>query len=133
VLLAGIVLAGCASPRESARDQAVRSVRAAARALEGDLAAAARGSSGAAQLDAVRAALPDAPLAAEADGDGVVVTGALTADGESGGGLSYEQVVVRLCLRYTVQAGTGRTSVSDSPCPDDVEARTPADETVTLD
>lgn len=100
--------------------------------IRGNLAAAARGSSGKAQLEAVRNALPDLMLVATAEGNGVVVSGAITARGETGGGLSYEQFVARLCLTYRIQADSGHTEVRDAACPPDVDTRAPADRTVPL-
>jgi hypothetical protein len=125
-------VAGCASPAEKAREEAVGAVRAKAYALGENLAAAARGSSGQAQLEAVRKALPDLWLTARAEGDGVTVSGAVTARAEAGGGLSYEQSVVRLCLRYRIEPTSGRVEISDAPCPPDLDTRAPADRTVLL-
>lgn len=127
-----LILAACGSPAETARQEAVSAVRAKAFALGEDLAEAARGSSGQTQVEAVRKGLPDLALVATAEGDGVVVSGAVTARGESGGGLSYEQFVARLCLTYRIQAQSGRTEVSDAACPPDVGTRAPADRTVPL-
>ena len=87
------------------------------------------GSSGQAQLEAVRKALPDLSLVASAEGTQVIVSGAITARGESGGGLGYEQFVARLCLTYRIQAKSGHTDVSDAACPADVDSRAPADRT----
>ncbi|MBM6404556.1 hypothetical protein JQN72_09920 [Phycicoccus sp. CSK15P-2] len=128
ILLAG----GCASPREQAREDATSAVRDSAEALRSRIAAAAAGTAGADQLEAVRAVLPDQPLEAASEGPGVVVTGSLTARSEAGGGLSYEQFVARLCLRYTVREGSGETSVADAPCPAGGDVP-PADGVVTLD
>ncbi len=125
-------VSACASPAEKARDEAVSAVRTKAFSLREDLAAAARGSSGKAQLEAVRKALPDLALVATAEGNGVAVTGAITAGGESGGGLSYEQFVARLCLTYRIEATSGRTDVRDAPCPPGVDSRAPADRDVLL-
>ena len=131
VLVVGCLsVAACGSSAEKARQESVSAVRAQAFALGEDLAAAARGSSGSTQLEAVRKALPDLALVATAEGDGVVVSGAITARGESGGGLSYEQFVARLCLTYRIQAQSGHTEVSDAACPPDVGTRAPADRTV---
>jgi hypothetical protein len=126
-------LAACSSPTESARQEAVSAVRANAISLRDNLAAAARETSGKTQLEAVRTALPDLALVATAEGDGVIVSGAITARGESGGGLSYEQFVARLCLTYRIQANSGRTEVSDAPCPPEVDTRAPADRDVSLE
>ncbi len=123
---------GCGSPAEKAREQAAGAVRAKAFSLRDDLAAAARGSSGTAQLEAVRKALPDVALSPAAEGNGVTVSGALTARAETGGGLTYEQSVARLCLTYRIEAGSGHTDVSDAPCPPDVDTRAPADRDVLL-
>ena len=131
--LAVLGLSACAGSQQRARDEAVTAVRAEALALRGVLASAARGSSGAAQLEAVRAALPDVPLEAAADGQGVSVTGAMTARGEVGGGLSYEGFIARVCLRYSIAADTGGTEVADAPCAAAVEAVAPADATVQLE
>jgi hypothetical protein len=132
VLVVGTGVAGCGSPRQDAREDAVAAVRDKAVVVREELAAAARGTSGAAQLEAVRAALPDVPLTARSDGDGVAVTGAVTARAESGGGLSYEAFEARLCLRYAVSPQSGETRVADAPCPPDADTTAPADETVRL-
>lgn len=124
--------AACSSSAEQARETAVSAVRTDAIELREQFAEAAQGRSGRTQLDAVRTVLPDVPLVAAAAGDGVVVTGALTARGESGGGLTYEQFVARLCLRYLVHPGSGDTVVGDAPCPPDVGTQVPADATVLL-
>lgn len=118
-------LTACASTQQVARDQAVTAVRAQALALRTVFAAAAAGKSGAAQLEVVRAVLPDVPLTAAADGQGVRVTGAVTAKGEAGGGLSFKQFVARLCLRYTIAADTGVTEVADQSCDAKVESEAP--------
>ncbi len=123
-------LCGCSGVGATTRDDAVADVRAEAEALRTDLEAAGRDRSGPAQLEAVRAALPDLPLTVAADGDGVTVSGALTARSESGGGWSYESFVARLCVRYRIADGSGKTEVTDAPCPADVDAVAPADETV---
>ncbi|MFC7490608.1 MULTISPECIES: hypothetical protein [unclassified Knoellia] len=131
-VLALLVLTGCTSTREQAREGSVTRVRAMAETLREDLAGAGRGSSGEAQLEAVRAALPDLPLTPRPDGEGVTVTGAMTATSETGGGLSYESFVARLCLSYRIAPGSGETEVADAPCPADLAAVAPADETVRL-
>ena len=125
-------MAACGSSRDAARDEAVSAVRDKARVVREDLEAAARGTSGASQLEAVRSALPDVPLTARPDGDGVAVTGAVTARAEAGGGLSYEAFEARLCLRFSVTPRSGETRVVDVPCPADADTTAPADETVRL-
>ncbi|HEY0169101.1 MAG TPA: hypothetical protein VGB75_18795 [Jatrophihabitans sp.] len=132
VLALGLSAAACGSPAQNARQEAVSAVRAKAFSLREDLAAAARGSSGKAQLEAVAKALPDLALVARAEGEAVIVSGAITAGGESGGGLSYEQFVARLCLTYRIQAMSGHTEVSDAACPSGVGALAPADRDVRL-
>ena len=131
-VLALLALTGCTSAREQAREGAVTSVRSMAETLREDLASAGLGSSGETQLQAVRAALPDLPLTAQPNGEGVAVTGAMTATAEAGGGLSYESFVARLCLSYRITPGSGETQVADSSCPADLDAVAPADETVRL-
>ncbi|WP_299445707.1 hypothetical protein [uncultured Phycicoccus sp.] len=131
-ILVGLGLGGCSGPGSAAREDAVTAVRAKAEALRTDLQAAARGSTGDAQLEAVREALPDLPLTATTGGDGVVVQGAVTAGAEAGGGLSYEGFSARLCLRYRIAGGTGETEIEDAACPADVDTVAPADETVQL-
>jgi len=107
-------------------------VRAEATTLQEHIAAAARGRSGAAQVEAVRAVLAGPSLKAARRDDGVVVTGALVADAHASGGLTYEGFVARLCLRFTVAEGSGETDVEDARCPRRVEVHAPADETITL-
>jgi hypothetical protein len=125
-------VAGCGSPREEARQAAVAAVREKARDVRSQVAQAARGTSGQQQVEAVRTALPDVPLTARAGGGGVRVTGALTARGEAGGGLSYESFVARLCLTLDVAPQTGDTTLTDTPCTRQDETDAPADATVRL-
>jgi hypothetical protein len=128
----GLLTAGCASTAETARADAVTAVRAEARTLQEHMAAAARGTSGAAQVEAVRAVLASPSLKAARHDDGVVVTGAMVEDAHAGGGLTYQGFTARLCLRFTVAQDTGETDVADARCPRRVEVEAPADETVTL-
>lgn len=129
----GLLTSGCASTAQTARDDAVTTVRAEATALREDMAEAGQGRSGPAQVEAVRAVLPTPALKAVRHDDGVTVTGALVADAFAGGGLSYEGFAARLCLRFTVAQSTGETTVVDARCPNRVEVQAPADETVSLD
>lgn len=62
-----VVFSGCASPREIARGEAITAVRANAQALRDEIASAPAGTFGEAQLQAVRAVLPDQSLAAPRD------------------------------------------------------------------
>lgn len=126
-----LAFSGCASSRERARDGAITAVRVNAAALGSELESAARGSSGVAQLEAVRAVLPGPQFTATAAGEGVTVTGAMTAVSEAGGGLTYERFSARLCLRYRIAAGSGQTGVADAPCPD-ANKRGQVDETIRL-
>lgn len=127
-----VVFSGCASSREIARGEAITAVRANAQALRDEIASAAAGTFGEAQLQAVRAVLPDQSLAAAPTREGVIVKGVLTAWAEAGGGLSYETFYVRLCVEYDVTADSGDTQVADAPCPDNVDSTAPADETVSV-
>lgn len=132
IIIACSALAGCTNSRETAREEATVSVRTKAESVRSEIAAAANGTSGGPQLEAVRAVLPDVPLVAAADGDGVIVTGAMTATAEAGGGLSYESFSARLCLQYRITAGSGETKIADAPCTARVDALAQADETVAL-
>ncbi|MGI8537197.1 MAG: hypothetical protein ACR2K2_12025 [Mycobacteriales bacterium] len=128
-----LFLAGCSisSSKDQARDDATSQVRANAERIRGKLEDAARGTTGAAQLAAVRATLPDRPLVVS--DSGVRVDVALTSRSESGGGLSYAQVIVRLCVSYSIAADSGETRLADADCPADVDATVRPDaETVTL-
>ncbi len=127
-----LLLTGCSSTQETARNNAVTAVRAEARSVRDHIAAAARDKAGAAQVEAVRAVLPGPWLMAARHDDGLVVTGALVADAHAGGGLTYQGFTARLCLRFIVAEGTGGTDVVDVPCPRRAEVESPADETVTL-
>lgn len=127
-----LLLAGCTTSRESARDLAITRVTTKAESLRNTIAAAAAGTSGEPQLEAVQKVLPDLPLVAAAEGEGVMVGGSITATAHAGGGLTYEQFTARLCLRYRVTAVTGATDVAETPCPKNVDAVAPADETVSL-
>lgn len=127
-----VVFSGCASSREIARGEAITAVRANAQALRDQIASAAPGTFGEAQLQAVRAVLPDQSLAAAPTREGVIVKGVLTAWAEAGGGLSYDVFYVRLCVGYDVTADSGDTQVADAPCPDNVDSTAPADETVSV-
>lgn len=133
LLVSGSSVTGCTSSRQAARDDAVAAVRAEAISVQEDVSAAARGASGAAQVEAVRSAVVGTPLEVDDDGDGVVVTGALSEHRFAGGGLTYEAFTARLCLVYSVAPGSGVTDVADAPCPPDVDTEVPADATVTLD
>jgi hypothetical protein len=78
---------------------------------------------GPALLRAVRRRLPTGPdvvtfhRSVRADG-AVVIRTAFHARGESGGGLWYESVVVRLCVEFRASPGPPVTAdVSDTRCP----------------
>ncbi|WP_380168342.1 hypothetical protein [Jannaschia sp. R86511] len=133
LVVAALSASGCASSREVARDEAVTAVRAQARAVQGAVEAAARGTSGPAQAEAVRTVVAGTMLEVAVGDDGVLVDGALSEHRFAGGGLTYEGFVARLCLRYSVAPGSGATEVEDAPCPADVDATVPADETVSLE
>lgn len=123
---------GCSSSAENARETAVSAARSHAVGLREHLADAARGRSGDAQVDAVRQVLTGVWRVATADDAHVIVTGALTGRGMSGGGLTYEDFAARLCLRYRISPVSGDTEVSDIACPPWIENRVPADATVLL-
>lgn len=135
LLAAGLAasVSGCASPTQRAEAAAEDAVRAKATSLQERLASTARATSGtAAQLDAVSNALPTPSFVVTRQGGDIVISGALTATAETGGGLTYAQSIARLCLTYTIQATTGRATVVDAPCPRDVDVTAPADHDVRL-
>lgn len=132
-LLAAALIAmvsGCASPTQRAEDTAKDAVRAKASSLQERLASAARTTSGAARLDAVRDSLPVPSFLVTRHGGDIVVTGALTATAETGGGLTDAHSIARLCLTYTIQTASGRVTVVDAPCPTDADVTAPADHDV---
>lgn len=132
-LLAVVGIAGCASAEEVARDQAVESVRAQALSLQESLSEYSEGLSGTELLERVDYAIPYSTFVVERAGDGAVVTGGISARGETTRSLTYAGVEVRVCLRYTVPARTGRVTVADAPCHPQVAPPAAPGNTVSLE
>jgi hypothetical protein len=141
-----LALTACASPREQATDAAAERVRASAEGARGllqDLVSAPDAPRGQALLDQVRERFPSGPDVITFDeqvrSDGAVaLRTAFHARGESGGGLSYEAVVVRLCVELTAAPGPPPAAeVRDTQCPPSLPSATGnagnVDTTVTLE
>lgn len=145
-LCAVLALSGCADARSNAEDAAAERVRTSAtatRALVRDVVFDPDAPRGPALRDRVREQVPGGPdvltfhEAVTADGV-VVLRVAFHARGESGGGLSHESVVARLCVEFTADPGPPPAAeVRDVPCPAGLPAATGnagnVDVTVTLE
>lgn len=116
-------LSACQNPQNEAEAQAVTNARAGAENVRARFESAADPTKTSEKLrESVVAVLPAGPDNQMSepiiDGDGnVTVDAVYFTRGEAGGGTSFSQFVVRMCLTYTVSNNPQRATVTDMTCP----------------
>ncbi len=120
-LLLVLATAGCADSDDIAKSRAIDAARESAEGMRVRFQGASTGRSGRELLESLGRVLPTGDLVAVGepalDGEDAVIDILLVTKGEAGGGLSYADYRVRMCVQYRVTGGVEPTStVTDIPC-----------------